>query len=294
MFEACELILLSTPSVLSEGKSRPDQMCRAFRIPEQKDKHTAYQDTLKKIGEGKRRRNGHEALLLSPVYRIAISTAASLILIFLLHLFLTQQTTFRTDEQTTSFRLPDQSRVVLSSNSAINYSKYFWNRKVKLQGEAYFEVNKGKKFIVKTDEGSISVLGTRFLVTEKEDQLTVSCFEGKVSVKNKNLHEVIPAGTSADFQDEVLTAKSQTTMLYPSSAVFNQQYSAEEIHQVLAALEQFFQVTIQLEAEREYLFSGHLETANLESALKIITRSLNLSYSFKSNEVIYLTEKREV
>ncbi len=294
MFEACELILLSTSSVLSKGENKAERMFKAFRIPERKDKHTAYQDTLKKIGEGKRRRNGHEALLLSPVYRIAISTAASLILIFLLHLFLFKQTTFNTSEQANSFRLPDHSRVILSSNSTISYSKYFWDRKIQLQGEAYFEVNKGEKFIVKTDEGSISVLGTRFLVTERNDQLTVSCFEGKVSFENKNVREIIPAGTCADFKNNALTGKTETELLYPNTAVFKQQYSAERIQTVLAALEAFFQVTIHLQANEEHLFSGYMETANLESALKIISRSLNLNYSFQSDEVIYLTEKREV
>ena len=290
MFEVCGIILLSTSSVLSKTES----MTRAFRIPERKDKHTAYEDTLKKIEEGKRRRIGHEALLLSPVYRIAISTAASLILIFLLHLFLFSSTTLQAGNQADSFRLPDHSRVILSSNSAINYSTYHWNRKLQLQGEAYFEVNEGKKFIVKTDEGSVSVLGTRFLVTEKEDQLTVSCFEGKVAFENKDVHEIIPAGTSADFKDNALTSKTETTLLYPSAAIFNQQYSAEKIQTVLAALENFFQVTIHIETSKQHLFSGHLETAQLESALAIISRSLDLDYYFKSDEVIYLTEKREV
>lgn len=289
MFEACEIILLSTSSASPQPENRTEIMVKTFRVPATQDKHTAYKDTLKKIEEGKRRRFGHEALLLSPVYRIAISTAASLILILLLFLF--QQHTFRSGDQSNTFRLPDQSRVILSSNSTIRYSGYFWNRKIRLEGEAYFEVNTGKKFIVKTNEGSISVLGTRFWISEDIHQLTVSCFEGKVSFDNKQVHQLIAAGTSARFEDNKLVSRTETTSLYPESAFFSKQFTAENIETVLAALEDFFQVSIQLEANKTYLFSGKLETVNLESALKIISRSLNLDYSFRSDYVIYLTEK---
>ena len=116
----------------------------------------------------------------------------------------------------------------------------------------------------------------------------------EVSFENKNVHEIIPAGTSAYFENNALASKTETTLLYPSAAIFNQQYSAEEVQNVLVALENFFQVTIHFQTINQHFFSGHLETANLETALKIISRSLNLDYSFQSDEVIYLTEKREV
>ena len=74
MFETREIILLSTSSVLSKRERKTESMIKSFRVPENKDKHTAYHDTLKKIEEGKRRRTGHEALLLSPVYRIVITS----------------------------------------------------------------------------------------------------------------------------------------------------------------------------------------------------------------------------
>ncbi|WP_163708048.1 FecR family protein [Mangrovibacterium lignilyticum] len=292
MFEARKICLLSAFLVLPASENRIEQVIRAYCIPARKDKHAAYNETLKKIEEGKRRRIEHGALLLSPVYRIAISTAASLILIFLLQLLLFSQTRFESTDQAATFRLPDQSRVVLSENSSISYSKYIWNRKVKLQGEAYFEVQKGEKFIVKTDEGSVSVLGTRFLITEKEDKLKVSCYEGKVAYENKKLQEVIPAGTSKEFKNDELISSETTDVTYPQTAVFSANYSGEQLNQVTKDLEDFFQVTIHLETSRNLLFSATLETANLESALKIISRSLNLHYSFKTTEEVFLTEKQ--
>jgi len=293
MFEASKISLFSALLVLPNSENRIEQVIRAYSIPARKDKHAAYKETLRKIEEGKRRRTEHGALLLSPVYRIAISTAASLILIFLLQLLLFSQTRFESSDQAASFRLPDQSRVVLSENSSISFPKYRWNRKLELQGEAYFEVKKGNKFIVKTDEGSVSVLGTRFLVTEKEDNLQVSCFEGKVLYENKKLEEEIPAGYSKEFKKDDLLTIQQIESAYPTSAVFNTNYSGENLQQVVTDLEKFFQVKIQLQTGGSHFFSGNLQTANLDSALKIISRSLDLHYSFKTSDEILLTEKTE-
>ena len=55
--------------------------------------------------------------------------------------------------QKTTFSLPDNSEVVLNADSEIEYKKSNWdnNRKLKLKGEAYFKVAKGKTFEVETN-----------------------------------------------------------------------------------------------------------------------------------------------
>ncbi len=293
MFEASKISLLSILLVLPGKGNHFEQVIRAYSIPARKDKHAAYNETLRKIEEGKRRRIEHEALLLSPVYRIAISTAASLVLIFLLQLLLFSKTTFEADQQASTFRLPDQSRVVLSANSTISYPKYFWNRKLRLQGEAYFEVKKGENFTVKTNEGEVSVLGTRFIVSETDETIQVSCFEGQVAYTNKKLEQLIPAGASMEFQEDVVLSSTETEHSFPETAIFSTSYSGENLRQVTQDLEGFFNISIQLQTNQPYFFSGHLETANLESAMKIISRSLNLQYSIVSDEVIVLKEKQK-
>lgn len=291
MFEARKIRQFYTLLTIPCGSEQAEQVIRTFRIPVELNKHEAYHKTLKKIEEGKRRRIGHEALLLSPVYRIAISTAASLILIFLLQLLLFAQTSIQSGDHSQSLRLPDHSRVVLSANSSVSYSSYFWNRKLKLQGEAYFEVKRGEKFIVRTDEGSVSVLGTRFMVSQKNNQLDVSCYEGQVAYENKQLHAFIPAGTSKVFSENQTLSIQPLTQSYPQEASFRANYSDENLQQVLQQLEDFFQVDIQLQSDKVYSFTGTLETASFESALKIICRSLNLHYSFSKSETVLLTEK---
>ena len=92
-----------------------------------------------------------------------------------------------------TFLLPDNSEIVLNSASEIQYKKWNWdnNRALKLQGEAYFKVAKGKKFEVVTNLGKVAVLGTQFNVKARENRFDVTCFEGRVKVNYKNAELVL-------------------------------------------------------------------------------------------------------
>ena len=87
--------------------------------------------------------------------------------------------------------LPDSTFVCLNSNTKFSYPSVFAtnNRKVKLDGEAYFEVsaNKNKPFYVHTSKGEIKVLGTHFNLEaySNAEVFKTSLFEGKVRVRVK-------------------------------------------------------------------------------------------------------------
>lgn len=85
--------------------------------------------------------------------------------------------------------LPDSSKVELSPNSKISYGANFaLNRKIEIDGEAYFKVKKDKQhpFQVFCDETTTTVLGTSFIVKEAEnEQITVELFEGSVQMNVK-------------------------------------------------------------------------------------------------------------
>lgn len=85
--------------------------------------------------------------------------------------------------------LPDNSVVTLRTGGALAYPKTFKGnvREVKLEGDAFFDVekNKEKPFIVNIGEIVIEVLGTSFDVSEdKQHQLvTITVETGKVKVR---------------------------------------------------------------------------------------------------------------
>ncbi len=93
--------------------------------------------------------------------------------------------------------LPDGTKVWLNSDSKLEYPKTFAKniRRVKLSGEAYFDVVKNSKqpFIVETSSVSIKVLGTKFNVKSYPFEKTIETIleSGSVSL------EKIDANTSA-------------------------------------------------------------------------------------------------
>ena len=91
----------------------------------------------------------------------------------------------------TKMSLPDGTQVWLNAGSKISYSQGFGvnDRKVKLEGEGYFEVthNAEKPFIVNTSEMGVRVLGTKFSFRNYPDdqEAVVSLNEGKVALENR-------------------------------------------------------------------------------------------------------------
>jgi len=90
--------------------------------------------------------------------------------------------------------LPDGSRVYLKGNSRLSYFPVWEKRRerrVTLQGEAYFQVKEQiyqgnkVKFIVVTDEVSIEVVGTEFIVNHTSQRTRVQLNSGKVRLKIK-------------------------------------------------------------------------------------------------------------
>mgnify|MGYP000665355535 FL=1 len=77
----------------------------------------------------------------------------------------------------------------LNSNTKFSYPSVFAtnNRKVKLDGEAYFEVAKNKDlpFVVKANGIDVKAIGTAFNVSAymEDSQLTTTLFNGKVAVQ---------------------------------------------------------------------------------------------------------------
>lgn len=91
----------------------------------------------------------------------------------------------------TRLSLPDGTSVWLNAGSKITYSQGFGmdDRKLSLEGEGYFEVEKNEKipFEIMTPEVSLRVLGTKFNFRNYPDdkEVAVSLLEGSVMLHNE-------------------------------------------------------------------------------------------------------------
>lgn len=116
--------------------------------------------------------------------------------ILYLSLLRNNETLYKTAETSEVFTLPDNSIVTLNKNSSLAYSKEFGatDRKVKLTGEAFFEVtpNKKKPFIINTEESKVQVLGTSFNIDATDaDKTAVTVATGLVSMSSLETKESI-------------------------------------------------------------------------------------------------------
>jgi transmembrane sensor len=188
------------------------------------------------------------------------------------------------NNHTATLMLPDQSRIVLSQNSEVKYFESPFNRKIQLTGEAYFEINKGKKLTVETSLGNITVLGTRFLVTANHRILQTTCYEGIVRV-NSNFqphNELLEYGNSIEISaTQAMRTKVENS--HPEQAYFSRHYFNEVPQVVLTDMENFFGVQIEFQSQQEHHFSGTFYTPKINEALDIICLSLGFNWHFKTN-----------
>ena len=127
------------------------------------------------------------------------AAAAAIMLLFGISAFLYGYTkTIRTSGSVQAeVLLPDNSRVTVFAHSYLSYKPLIWqfSRRVKMEGEGRFEVQKGKTFAVISKRGKTNVLGTEFLVYSRNKNYNVTCFSGKVKViERENLKDVVITG----------------------------------------------------------------------------------------------------
>jgi len=86
-----------------------------------------------------------------------------------------------------SVELPDGSEVELNASTRIAYHPYWWfiSREVELEGEAFFQVEKGKRFRAVSSNATTEVLGTTFNVFARGEDYMVTCHTGSVKVTDR-------------------------------------------------------------------------------------------------------------
>lgn len=177
------------------------------------------------------------------------------------------------------FLLPDGSAVTLNAGSTASFQKGDWedNRRVDLEGEAFFHVAKGKKFEVHTEQGTVTVLGTQFDVRSRGTRFEVECFEGKVDVKTPNARKVITKGQIVAFEKGKPLDIAPESASQPGWMRGELAFRAENLDQIVAELQRHFDIRIDLRsgipADR---FTGIVPGDDPLVALHLIARTYKL------------------
>lgn len=205
-------------------------------------------------------------------------------------------TTIKTSFANTEFiDLPDGSSVAINADSKISYDVGSWekDRTLTLEGEAYFEVEKGSLFKVKTDLGEVTVLGTSFNVFAREGKLFVQCETGKVRVTSNQAETILTASETVKIEEGRHGAKSSLDAEGQRSqwqlGLFS--YKNTTLSIVVKELERQFDMKIKIDKnllDQEY--TGSFKIANGSDALSEVFWPLNLEYKQEGN-VVSVTKK---
>jgi len=182
-------------------------------------------------------------------------------------------------------RLPDGSEVELNAGTSIEYRPLWWGfkREVFMEGEAFFEVKKGKQFNVMSPNGITTVLGTSFNVYARDQDYQVTCYSGKIRVLASK------SGHSLDIVSE-----EQATLIGSGSLRLSNIKNIEEpvswrnemffftsasLNKVFKELERQYAVTIEAETDLNYLYTGNFSRNQpVEQVLKMVCRPYGLSF----------------
>lgn len=178
--------------------------------------------------------------------------------------------------------LKDKSEVIISSQSTLSYPSFFkLNRTLKLEGEAFFKVEKGNTFTVKTKMGSVTVLGTKFNVISYDNYFEVVCYEGKVSVKINNKKYILTAKEHLRFYDgNYENWVEEIDVVGPKWIHAESSFKSVPVKYVIANFEMQYGVKINYPNKYEKIkFSGSFTHNDIDIALKSIFTPLNLTYS---------------
>lgn len=185
--------------------------------------------------------------------------------------------------------LPDQSKINLNAASSVSYHPYWWwvNRNVKLQGEAFFEVEKGRKFTVESSKGITQVLGTSFNIFAREDIYKVTCVTGRVRVKSNEGHEVvITPNSKAEINQKgeinVLTHIETYPEISWKKNIFI--FTATPVYQVFNEIERQYGISIEAKVDGNSLYSGNFtKVQNVEEVLAYVCPAIGLKFVRKSD-----------
>lgn len=226
-----------------------------------------------------------------PVWSYAI--AACLLISFGLY-----QLYFLSNEVETGFGatktivLKDDSKVTLNAKSKVCYSNWFqYNRSIELDGEAFFEVEKGGSFCVNTALGTVEVMGTKFNVTALEGYFEVVCYEGKVRVEADKKSIILTQGERVRVYNKTFENWVDVTSAKPLWMSGETDLNKVPMKYVFAKFEDQFDVEVSFPKNIEDItFTGSFDNRNMETALQSICIPLHLTYSKTSSETIQISK----
>jgi len=195
--------------------------------------------------------------------------------------------------------LPDSTEVWLNAASTLRFPSVFAGneRRIELDGEAYFEVykNKQKPFIVGTRFQDVEAVGTAFNISAYSGDLKYSTTlaEGKVKVADRKKADQIiflEPGIQLNYHTQNKTYSQQRVRVQDVIAwregvlIFNE----TPFFEVAAKLGRWFNADIKIsdQSVANYRFTGTFTSESLEQVMELLALSTPIDYSMSKREIL--------
>ena len=193
--------------------------------------------------------------------------------------------------------LADGTRVWLNAETELSYPSYFSgkDRRVKLKGEAYFEVtaDTSMPFIVETKHLQINVLGTSFNISAYPDESHhATLAKGKIKAIYEEKQVILSPGEQALFTDSGMIVHAVDIATYTSWKERRFVFKNKPLQEVARDLERWYNVrlTIRQDAQPIRLTANLPKYENIEKILHIIENIARVKCETNDQEIIIKPE----
>lgn len=187
--------------------------------------------------------------------------------------------------------LPDGTNVWLNAKTTIKYPVAFNSKErlVTIDGQAYFDVAKNEKvpFLVKTPQGTVQALGTKFDILDYSDgerDFQAMLMEGsvKVQLSDKESESVILSPEKKAFLDkgklEVIHVSDMSAYQWKEGLI---SFRNEAFEDIMKSFEKTYDITIVIENTKvkNISFTGKFRIIDgVEYALRVLQRDVNFKF----------------
>ncbi len=207
---------------------------------------------------------------------------------------LPQEMSVQSGAQTLIKTLPDGSVVTLNKNSTIRYATDFTaggTRKIKLKGEAFFQVtpDKSKPFLVDANDVIVRVVGTSFNVKSSINRTEVIVETGLVEVTKKEQKvKIKPKEKVTVFKDKPeLSVKKNEDEFYKYYRTDKLVCDDTPLWKLANVLSEIYHTRIIVSDERKNLpINTTFDGKSLDEILMIISETFNITVVQNDGQII--------
>ncbi len=284
---------IEQPSDLSKEIS---EMISGIYISWDKSKEQVWPELERRIEKSPA---GQVRVISEPWFRLAVAAVFTLLFGISVFMQLYTRTINIPAGQHSNIDLPDNSRVHLNAQSELSYKPLLWrfSRVIRFEGEAFFEVQQGKKFEVISGKGRTIVMGTSFNIYSRDDDYQVTCVSGSVKVvamtgkKEVLLH---PGQKAEVSQGGILEVKSDANTEQALSWLVNRfSFTSEPLSKVFKEIARQYGIKISIPGDIDNTYTGTFrKSTSVDHVLDLVCRPFNLEYTRKSKDEYIISRSK--